>query len=174
MHAPIHTHAAIFELSKIISGGQTGVDRGALDAAMKLNFPAGGWCPADRKAEDGTIPDHYPVSPLPGAGYKERTRRNVLDSDATVIIFDARLTSGGRLVGGTWTTYKSCRESDKPYCVIDAGSTTALTAAEKVLEFLRKHSVAMLNVAGPRHSGWSHGHDYTMSTLMGVIRRILE
>jgi len=174
INAPLHTHAATFELSKIISGGQTGVDRGALDAAINLNFPAGGWCPADRRAEDGVIPDQYPVSPLPGAGYSQRTYRNVLDSDATLIIFNARLTTRGRLAGGTLLTYKTCRKSKKPYCVIDAGSTLVPRATEQVLEFLAKHSVAILNVAGPRRSGWSHGHNYSVITLTEVIRRVVQ
>jgi hypothetical protein len=68
-------------LEKIVSGGQTGVDRGALDAALAANFPCGGWCPGNRRAEDGTIPARYPVSPLLGAGYRQRTRQNVIDSD---------------------------------------------------------------------------------------------
>jgi hypothetical protein len=65
-------------LRKIISGGQTGVDRGALDAALVHAFPCGGWCPADRSAEDGRIPDRYPLKPLARGGYRARTRRPVL------------------------------------------------------------------------------------------------
>jgi hypothetical protein len=160
-------------LSKIISGGQTGVDRGALDAALQLNFPAGGWCPADRRAEDGRIPARYPVSPLRGAGYPERTRRNVFDHDATLLVFDARLTAGGGLVGGTWTTYNYCRKYGKPYWVINAGSTSVHEATDQVLRFLARCSVRTLNVAGPRRSGWSGGHDYTKSTLLEVIQRVV-
>jgi hypothetical protein len=73
-------------LIKIISGGQTGVDRGALDAALAVKFPCGGWCPADRRAEDGSIPGRYPLTPLPGGGYRERTRQNVIDSDGTATV----------------------------------------------------------------------------------------
>src|SRR5271165_7243365 len=73
-------------LAKIVSGGETGVDRGALDAALALGFPCGGWCPADRSAEDGPIPQRYPLTPLPGIGYRRRTRQNVIDSDGTVIL----------------------------------------------------------------------------------------
>jgi len=71
---------------KFISGGQTGVDRGALDAALDVGAPCGGWCPVGRKAEDGVIAPRYPLVELPGRGYLPRTRRNVLDSDATLVV----------------------------------------------------------------------------------------
>jgi Circularly permutated YpsA SLOG family len=73
-------------LLKIISGGQTGVDRGALDTALGVHFPCGGWYSADRRAEDGTVPEKYPMTALPRAGYRARTRKNVEDSDGTVIL----------------------------------------------------------------------------------------
>ena len=78
----------------ILSGGQTGIDRGALDAALELSAPCGGWCPDGRKAEDGRIPAHYPLTELKGADYPARTRRNVEDSDATLIVYNSRLTGG--------------------------------------------------------------------------------
>ena len=71
----------------IISGGQTGVDRGALDAALAMGTPCGGWCPEGRMADDGIIADKYPLQELAGAGYRQRTRQNVADSDATLIIY---------------------------------------------------------------------------------------
>jgi hypothetical protein len=70
-------------LKKIVSGGQTGVDQGALEAALRLSFPCGGFCPADRQAEDGTIPQRYPLTPLAGGGYPERTRQNVVASEGS-------------------------------------------------------------------------------------------
>ena len=72
---------------KIVSGGQTGVDRGALDAALAMNVACGGWCPENRMADDGVIPDRYPVQILANSGYRKRTKQNVQDSDATVIIY---------------------------------------------------------------------------------------
>src|SRR5450631_3978490 len=100
-------------LTKIVSGGQTGVDRGALDAALAAGFPCGGWCPADRRAEDGPIPQRYPLTPLPGAGYRQRTQQNLIDSDGTAILFY------GTLSGGTKLTRDSCVREKKPFVVLD-------------------------------------------------------
>ena len=79
---------------KIISGGQTGVDRAALDVAMEYGIDAGGWCPQGRLAEDGIIPDNYPLTELPGADYCQRTRKNVIDSDGSVIIYFGKPAGG--------------------------------------------------------------------------------
>ncbi|MEE3218652.1 MAG: putative molybdenum carrier protein, partial [Planctomycetota bacterium] len=73
-------------IQKLISGGQTGVDRGALDVAIQLNIPHGGWCPRDRRAADGQIPRQYQLTETELVDYKERTERNVIDSDATLIL----------------------------------------------------------------------------------------
>src|SRR5210317_1948565 len=79
---------------RIVSGGQTGVDRGALDAALTLGRVCGGWCPEGRLADDGPIPARYPLQELPGGGYRARTRRNVRDSDATLIVTFGAPTGG--------------------------------------------------------------------------------
>src|SRR5947207_15103352 len=91
---------------KIVSGGQTGADRAALDAAMEAGIACGGWCPEDRTAEDGPIDPKYPLTPAPGAGYRERTRLNVRDSEGTVIF------SFGPLRGGSEHTYQDCLRSE--------------------------------------------------------------
>src|SRR5438105_13589605 len=102
------------KLLKVISGGQTGVDRGALDAALALQVECGGWCPVGRLAEDGTIPKRYPVMELANAGYAERTARNVADADGSLII------SKGEPSGGTRETVDRCIEMAKPYLLIDS------------------------------------------------------
>jgi hypothetical protein len=131
---------------KIISGGQTGADRAALDAALDKGATCGGWCPADRSAEDGVIADHYPLQPLPnGGGYDQRTRRNVADSHGTVIF------CFGEPFGGTEKARRACIEMNKPLLIIDAAGDPP-SAAMKVREFVERHAIRTLNVAGPRAS----------------------
>jgi hypothetical protein len=98
---------------KIVSGGQTGADRAALDFALEAQILCGGWCAEDRVAEDGVIPGQYPVVPLPGADNAARTRQNVLDSDATVIFF-------AQMQAGTELTRQAAVEARKPLLLIDA------------------------------------------------------
>ncbi len=119
---------------KIISGGQTGVDRGALDAALAFEVECGGWCPAGRLAEDGTIPKRYPVMELANAGYAERTARNVANSDGTLII------SNGEPIGGTRETVDRCIEMRKPYLIIDCASMSFEETIEAATEFVKSLS----------------------------------
>jgi len=153
---------------KIISGGQSGVDRAALDAALKFNIPCGGWCPEGRKAEDGPIPDHYPLTELNGAGYAERTVQNVLDSDGTVIIyFDA-------LSGGTENTLMCCLQNKKPYLLIDATELSPLRSAKRIRYFIDKYSISNLNIAGPRASEEALAYPFARETLTLLFRNADE
>jgi len=145
---------------KIISGGQTGVDRAALDVGLRLNIEVGGWCPEGRKAEDGTIPKRYPLKELPSGGYQERTHANVLDSDGTLIIFFNLLSGGTRL------TRQFCRELQKPHLHIDGCSCTISRAAERLSSFTNDHRIINLNVAGPRASEENLAFSYTYDFLM--------
>ena len=152
-------------LTRIVSGGQTGVDRGALDAALAAGFPCGGWCPADRAAEDGPIPARYPLTPLARAGYRERTRQNVLDSDGTAILFH------GVLGGGTLLTLNLCKREGKPHVVIDASKISELEAAAQIGRFVEEHDIHVLNVAGPRLSHWAQGYVFAARTVGELIAR---
>jgi Circularly permutated YpsA SLOG family len=156
-------------LRKIVSGGQTGVDRAALDAALASQFPCGGWCPADRSAEDGIIPATYPVTPLPDGGLRKRTRQNVTDSDGTLIVCDPRLTAG-ELTGGTQLTWRVAKEHGRPLLVIDASKFPVASAAEAIIAWINTSGIGVLNVAGPRESGWPEAYAYTR----GVIEMVLE
>lgn len=158
-------------LAKIVSGGQTGVDRGALDAALAAKFPCGGWCPADRSAEDGPIPVRYPLSSLPGAGYRERTRQNVTDSDGTLILFDGTLTDG-KLTGGTWLTARLAQECAKPLLKTDAATSPRPIAVKMILAWVDEHRIQVLNVAGPRASGWPQGSDYAREVIAALIEAV--
>ena len=191
------------KLLKVISGGQTGVDRGALDAALALQVECGGWCPEGRLAEDGTIPKRYRVMELANAGYAERTARNVADSDGTLII------SNGVPLGGTRETVDRCIEMRKPHLIIDCARRSVQETIEVATEFVtnlsfrvarttpvrlgprnlsnvRKspgelegpsHSLGMtivLNVAGPRGSQWPGGHKTARRIVSGILRRLVD
>jgi hypothetical protein len=127
----------------IVSGGQTGVDRGALDAAIDLGFEHGGWCPRGRFAEDGRIPKRYRLRQTESAEYRVRTEQNVIDSDGTLILYR------DRLFGGTELTRRFALKHQKPYCVVDLGQKSDITT---VRQWIADHSIEILNVAGPRES----------------------
>ena len=153
-------------LVKIVSGGQTGVDRGALDAALDAGFPCGGWAPQGRKAEDGPIAERYPLGELVSGGYEERTLQNVLDSDGTAILHS------GELEGGTRLTQVYCVENGKPCEVVDASGVTPRKAARRLAGFVRRHSIAVLNIAGPRASKWPGARDYADETIKHLLQTI--
>ena len=144
---------------KIISGGQTGVDRAALDAALKHGIECGGWCPAGRLDEFGKIPDRYPVKELEHGSFVERTMQNVTDSDATVIIYLDKLR------GGTEQTVRFCIEQKRPHKLIDAAEISAENAANSIFNLVRENKIDILNVAGPRQSEWPGGYYYSFRAL---------
>src|SRR5439155_24554585 len=103
---------------------QTGVDRAALDVALKNGIACGGWCPAGRLDEFGRIPERYPVTELPNAGSRERTLRNVNDSDATVIMYS------GQLGGGTEYNLKCCLAHHRQHLTLVAYTASASDAGQ--------------------------------------------
>ena len=133
-------------LDRLISGGQTGVDRGALEAALNRRFPCGGSCPKGRRAEDGPIPPRYPLTELDSTNYLVRTRRNVADADATLVL------APGALTGGTRATEKYARQTGKPCLVVDPGTAPTGEPLRRILNWLAREDVRVLNVAGPRES----------------------
>ncbi|MFO1425233.1 MAG: putative molybdenum carrier protein [Candidatus Competibacteraceae bacterium] len=134
---------AAFQQLKIISGGQTGVDRAALDVGMALGLALGGWCPKGRRAEDGVIPSCYPLVETQERNYQTRTRRNVEDADGTLIL------NLGALDGGTALTAAHARRIAKP-CLIVALEEGIEPATFR--DWLAAHPITVLNVAGPRES----------------------
>ncbi|MFO0722336.1 MAG: putative molybdenum carrier protein [Myxococcota bacterium] len=131
---------------KIISGGQTGVDRAALDVAMGLGLAAGGWCPAGRRSEDGVIPDHYPLVETRSSEFHVRTQRNVETSSATLVF------TRGAPTGGTRYTVEVAQSMRRPCLVIDV-SRRGGDHVSTVADWLRLVGPRVLNVAGPRESG---------------------
>jgi hypothetical protein len=128
---------------KLASGGQTGVDRAALDVGLALGLAVGGGCPQGRWAEDGAIPDRYPLTETPERDYEARTRRNIEDADGTLIL------NQGALDGGTAFTVAHARQVGKP-CLIVALEAGIEPAAFR--GWLAAHPITVLNVAGPRES----------------------
>ena len=149
---------------KIISGGQTGVDRAALDVALTHGIECGGWCPAERLDEFGKIPDRYPVQEMQGGGFTERTLQNVKDSDGTVVVYCDHLR------GGTAQTVNFCLELKRPHELIDASKISTEGAAKLIGDFVRKNKIGILNVAGPRQSEWPEGYAYASRALSAFLK----
>lgn len=130
-------------LQQILSGGQTGVDRAALDVALALKIPCGGWCPKNRRAEDGMIPPRYPLKETPTEDYLERTEWNVRDSDGTLIL------TFGPPTTGTAYTIEHAKKLGRPCLIFDLDRPCS---KERFLDWLGKNQIKILNVAGPRES----------------------
>ena len=132
---------------QIIAGGQTGVDRAALDAALEYCFPCGGWCPRGRRAEDGPLSERYPLRETKTTAYPARTAANVRASDGTLIIHRGQSDRGTALTG------RLAAQLDKPLLIVDLQETPTAAAVERILRWSREHAIEALNVAGPRESG---------------------
>ncbi len=133
-------------MQKIVSGGQTGVDRAALDAAIELGIPHGGWCPQGRKAEDGSIPEQYQLSEATSADYAFRTEQNVIDSDGTLILYF------GSMTGGTRLTWKMTKKHDRPCLTVDLRLEDFDAMIDGTRGWIRHCGIGVLNVAGPRET----------------------
>ncbi len=126
---------------KIVSGGQTGVDRAALDVALELDIPCGGWCPRGRRAEDGPLPPRYPLQETPTEEYAQRTIWNVRDSDGTLVL------TRGRPSQGTALTIELAGRLEKPCLVLDMDQPPH---EGTVQAWVTEHRIFVLNIAGPR------------------------
>ena len=153
MENPAHHHHW-----RIISGGQTGVDQGALDAALDCGVDCGGACPSGRIAENGSIPPKYPVVEIAG-GYEERNLKNVRDAKATIILYSDTLEDG------TLLTRDYCVQESTLWLNINAAITSHTQAAELIGMFIALHQCYFLNIAGPRKSKWPDAHQYSYNTI---------
>jgi predicted Rossmann-fold nucleotide-binding protein len=146
---------------RIVSGGQTGVDRAALNAAMELGIPCGGWCPRGRRAEDGAIPRKYPLQETESRNYHKRTKLNVRDSDATLIL------NRGELEGGTAYTVRLAEKMGKPYLIV---ALDGPRDSEPVVAWLDEKGIQVLNVAGPKESKRPGIYDQSLRFLRTVLQ----
>jgi hypothetical protein len=150
-------------LKKIISGGQTGVDRAALDAAIALGISHGGWIPKGRRTEDGPLPETYQLQEMPTDSYPERTEKNVVESDGTLII------SRGAPTGGTDYTRVMVLKHGKQMLHVDLGQyRNPADAASLISSWLRMNRIETLNVAGPRSSKDPHIYKETLTILTHI------
>ncbi|MCX6972187.1 MAG: putative molybdenum carrier protein [Verrucomicrobia bacterium] len=134
------------ELEKLISGGQTGADRAALDVAIRHGFPHGGWCPKGRKAEDGPLGGQYRLVETTSANYLQRTEWNVRDTDGTIVFGLSKDATGGSL-----RTINFARKHKKP-CLRISPFSAGYQPALSLQRFVAEHGIRRLNIAGSRDS----------------------
>ncbi len=149
---------------KIISGGQTGVDRAALDAAISLEIPHGGFVPAGRITEEGPLDQKYKMKELLSSSYPARTKKNVEVSDGTLIL------SQGRLTGGSAFTEHYADVCGKPCLHIDLSSDDVSVLVQDTKEWLAAHSIITLNVAGPRASTAPDIYECALKFITAVLQ----
>ena len=147
-------------IKKIVSGGQTGVDRAGLDVAIQHNLPHGGWCPRGRRAEDGRISDKYQLVETASHEYAIRTEYNVRDSDGTLIL------NMGKLEGGTAYTAHLAASLHKPCMIMDLSGPDDTAA---LLKWLKDNNIQILNIAGPRESKCPGIYEQSVTALTRIL-----
>lgn len=156
-------------LLKIISGGQTGVDQGALQAALDHDFACGGYCPKGRICENGTIPGHFPLTELDSISYEQRTRKNVEISDATLILHN------GKVAGGSRLTQVYAEALNKPCFALNFGKFELIEAFPVAKRFIQSREIKILNIAGPRESEWPDAYQSSydlVSVLVAPMKNV--
>jgi hypothetical protein len=158
----------MLRLERIISGGQTGADQAALDVAIELSIPHGGWVPKGRKTESGPLPAKYQVKEMPTDSYQKRTEQNVIDSDGTLII------SHGDLTEGSDYTRAMARKHGKAWIHIDADKQSLETAVQMIRTWISGNDIEVLNVAGPPASKDPPIYTATKQILKAVLLSTYE
>lgn len=152
-------------IEKVVSGGQTGVDRAALDVAIAAGIACGGWCPRGRIAEDGPIPDFYPLKETKRRGYIERTRLNVEESDGTLIITE------GAPAGGTERALEHAERIGKPVLIVELGDELGGAGADlaRARDWVAENGIRVVNIAGPRESTSGGIYDLAAAFLQRLL-----
>ena len=155
---------------RIISGGQTGVDRAALDAALESGFACGGWCPKGRRAEDGPIAEHYPLRETRSPGYIRRTKDNVRDSEATLILIND---PAGEITGGTGLTVEHAEKIGRALLIVNMADGAAADAhVVRIANWVGDNRISVLNVAGPRESGSPGIYEAAFELMTALLAKI--
>jgi len=153
-------------IKKVISGGQTGVDRAGLDSALKAGIPIGGYCPKGKRAEDGTISEHYPLIELESPESRYRTEKNVIESDGTLIL------NKGILSQGTKQTEDYTRNYGRPCLIVQLEEPID---PAQVIRWIRGQYISVLNIAGPRESKYLEGiYNDAMDYLDKIFTQLKE
>jgi hypothetical protein len=155
------------QIEKIISGGQTGADRAALDISMAFGIPHGGWIPKGRKTEDGRLPDRYRMKEVLSISYAQSSQMNVLDSDGTLIV------SHGRLTGVPASTQELSKKHRRPCLHIDLEEIAYDKATDIVCSWIEIRGIHTLNVAGPRATRDPNIYEATKELLKRIIQRYM-
>lgn len=150
---------------KIVSGGQTGVDRAALDVALAMHIPCGGWCPKGRLAEDGPLDPRYPLHETPSDDVQQRTEWNVRDSDGTLV-----LTAAAAKADGTAFTIATARELGRPFLQLDLACPDSAAFASWIVA----GEISILNVAGPRESALPGAYALSRNALEALLESVRE
>ena len=151
-------------IKKIVSGGQTGADRAALDVAIRLGIPHGGWVPKGRTTEAVILPEKYQMREMPTADYSDRREQNVLDSDGTVIV------SHGKPDGGSALTQALAEEHGRSHLHLDMDTLSVSDAADTLKGWIERNAIRVLNVAGPRESRDPDIYRVTAAVLVSLFR----
>lgn len=151
----------------IITGGQTGVDRAAMDVALQYRFPLSGWCPKGRLAEDGTISDRYPLRETTTSEYSLRTLLNIKDSDATLFIYDQFMDEGTDLA------FHMAKKEEKPIYLLNT-YLNHNPEIQSIVLWLKKENIQRLNIAGPRESKSPGIYDCAAKILSKLLNNILQ
>ena len=152
-------------IKKIISGGQTGPDRAALDLARKLGIEHGGWCPQGRLAEDGALPARYHLQATASSDTNVRTRKNIEDSDGSLILVPS---TSYTCIDGTRLTLDHARQLTKPHLVL-AVDLAKKRASHQFNDWIGKHQITILNIAGPRESNWPGLYSKSLALLLALF-----
>lgn len=150
---------------KIFSGGQNGADRAALDAAMELGIETGVFCPKDRRAEDGRIPEHYPLTELKSTEYTDRTLKNVLESDASLICYKKQMDNGTEL------TAVFCEKNNKACLKVCVDRQNSI---EDILDWIDQNEIRVLNIAGSRASSEEDIYEVVKPFLMKLFSELIN